>query len=960
MMSLRHAPSDGRAISFGTFRLIPAQRLLLESEKPVQLGSRAIEILMSLVDRAGESVSKEELIARVWPDTIVDESNLKVHIAALRKALGDGRNGKRYVINIPGRGYRFVGSISRLEFDEPARSSDPTIVQTSRSHAPISQIYGRAKNVAVLSLQLLEHRFVTIVGPGGIGKTTVALATVQEIAASFRDGIKFVDLAPLNDPSLVSSALAALLGIAVYSNPTPSLLDYLRDKQMLIVLDSCEHVIEAAAALAEDLLEGCAGLMILATSREPTQGAGERVYRLPPLELPPVCDALAAADAVAYPAIRLFVERVAACIDGFQLSEADAPEVSDICRRLDGNALAIEMAAGRVSSFGVGGVNRRLDDRFRLLKGGRRTALPRHRALSATIDWSYDLLSEFERTILRRLAVFTRVFTMEAASAVAGGVEVAPTEVPDGLSLLVNKSLLSADLGNSIATYRLLDTTRAYALEKLIESGEYDQQARRHAEHYLKICERARDESTEQNTPDWVCTYGGHLDDTRAALDWTFSVGGDAALGVQLTISAIPLWLNMSLMDECRKGVTRALEFALISDRERMVLLTALGVSLYSIGPKPDTKAAWTDVLKIADILQDDDFRLRALWGLWVVGVTGGKQRPALALARKFANLAAKKNDRVASLMGERLIGNSLHFLGEHSKGLEYIERMLSHSVAGDNRSHAVRFQFDQFVSASAYAARILWVTGFPDQALRTAETGVAQARALGHSLSLCYILGSAACPLALAVGNLNAAERNVATLIDHSDRHGLSLWQVMGRRFKGNLGIKTGDHGAGLKLLFNAIDALHEAGFALYHTEALAEYAEALATVGHIAQGLVIINRALAQSRRNEERWCLPELLRIKGDLTLLTAADGAVAAAEELFLESVDWARRQQALSWELRTSVSLARLRRDQGRVGEAHEELAITYARFTEGFATADLEAARKLMAELGKMSSQAAD
>jgi predicted ATPase len=285
---------------------------------------------------------------------------------------------------------------------------------------------------------------------------------------------------------------------------------------------------------------------------------------------------------------------------------------------------------------------------------------------------------------------------------------------------------------------------------------------------------------------------------------------------------------------------------------------------------------------------------------------------------------------------------------------------MLCHSVAGDNRSHAVRFQFDQSVSASAYAARILWITGFPDQAFRTAETGVAQARALGHSLSLCYILGSAACPIALAAGDLNAAERNVAMLIDHSDRHGLALWQIMARRFKGNLCIKTGELDAGSKMLFNAIDGLHEAGFALYHTEALAEYAEALAAVGHIAQGLVIINRALAQSRRNEERWCLPELLRIKGNLTLLTAADGGAAAAEKLFLESLDWARSQQALSWELRTSISLAALRRDQGCVGQAHEELAITYARFTEGFATADLTAARKLMAELGKMQYQTAD
>lgn len=959
-MSLRRVLSDDQAISFGTFRLIPAQRLLLESERAVQLGSRAIEILMALVERAGESVSKEELIARVWPDTIVEESNLKVHIAALRKALGDGRNGNRYVINIPGRGYRFVASIFRPDFDEPIPASNASIVQTNRLRAPISRMYGRVDNVAVLLHQLSEHRFVTIVGPGGIGKTTVALTIIDEIAASFTDGVQFVDLARLSDPSLVPSALAALLGIAVYSDPTPNLVDHLRQKQMLVVLDSCEHVIEAAAALADGLLEYCEGLVILATSREPTQGSGERVYRLPPLECPPASGLLSAAEALRYSAIQLFVERVGAAIDGFQLSDAEAPLIAEICQKLDGNALAIEMAAGRVSTFGIGGVHRRLDDRFRLLKGGRRASLPRHRALSTTIDWSYNLLSEPERTILRRLAVFAGVFTAEAAINITTIADMAAPEVADSLALLVNKSLISADLASSIAIYRLLDTTRAYALEKLVERNEYDQQARRHAEYYLTICDHAREKSTGQNTPDWVIAYGGLLDDARAALRWAFSASGDAALGVRLTISAVPLWQNMSLMEECRKSVSRALEAGQISDRQRMVLLTALGVALYSIGPKPETKSAWTDVLRIADALDDDDFRLRALWGLWVVGVTGGKQRPALALARKFANLAAKKKDHVAALMGERLIGTSLHFLGENGRGRQHIERSLSHFVPGDNRSHAVRFQFDQFVSASAYAARISWIMGFPDQALRTAEIGVAQALALGHSLSLCYILGSAACPLTLAVGDLSAAERNVTMLIDHSDRHGLALWQIMARRFKGHFDVKTGERDAGSKLLFNAIDSLHEAGFVLYHTEALAEYAEVLGAIGHIAQGLVIINRALAQSRRHEERWCLPELLRIKGDLTLLSTVNGGEAAAEEIFLESLDWARRQQALSWELRTSISLARLRRDRGRASQAHDELAATYARFTEGFATGDLKAARKLLTGLGEMSTQTAD
>src|SRR6204780_2956275 len=558
--------SSDHAISFGSFRLISTQRLLLESGKPVQLGSRALEILLALVERAGESIRREDLIARVWPHSIVDDSNLKVHIAALRKALGDGLNGNRYIVNIPGRGYRFVAPIlKREEIGSP--TSTEAALQSQNARAPIHRVFGRSKVTAALRGQLSEYRFVTIVGPGGIGKTTVALTIIDQIAASFTDGVQFVDLARLSDPSLVPSALAALLGIAVYSDPTPNLVDHLRQKQMLFVLDSCEHVIEAAATLADGLLEYCEGLVILATSRDPTQGSGERVYRLPPLECPPTSGLLSAAEAFRYSAIQLFVERVGAAIDGFQLSDADAPFIAEICQKLDGNALAIEMAAGRVSTFGIGGVHRRLDDRFRLLKGGRRASLPRHRALSTTIDWSYNLLSEPERTILRRLAVFAGVFTAEAAIHITKIADMAAAEVADSLALLLNKSLILADPASSVAIYRLLDNTRAYALEKLVERNEYDQQARRHAEYYLTICDHAREKSTEQNTPDWVIAYGGLLDDARAALRWAFSASGDAALGVRLTISAVPLWQNMSLMEECRKSVSRVLEIGQIGDQ---------------------------------------------------------------------------------------------------------------------------------------------------------------------------------------------------------------------------------------------------------------------------------------------------------------------------------------------------------------------------------------------------------
>src|SRR5262245_53870544 len=379
--------SADHAISFGPFRLVPSQQLLLEDGKPVRLGSRALEILIALAERPNELVRKEDLIARVWPDTFVEEGNLRVHIATLRRALGDGQGGRRYVTNIPGRGYRFVAPIS-LFADQEVRASLPsTAMPTYDVPAPPTRMLGRDDVVNSLISQLPRRRFITLAGPGGIGKTTVALAVADRSTASYRDGVRFVDLAALTDSLLVPSALGFVLGLAIRSdNPIPGLVAFLRDKKMLLVLDSCEHVIDAAASLAEQVLRGAPGVHILTTSREALRAEGERVQRLGPLGVPAVSAGLTAEEAITYPAIQLFVERATESLDTFELTDADAPVVADVCRRLDGIALAIELAAGRVDAFGVRGLAARLDDRFRLLTHGRRTALPRHQTLSATLD----------------------------------------------------------------------------------------------------------------------------------------------------------------------------------------------------------------------------------------------------------------------------------------------------------------------------------------------------------------------------------------------------------------------------------------------------------------------------------------------------------------------------------------------------------------------------------------------
>jgi predicted ATPase/DNA-binding winged helix-turn-helix (wHTH) protein len=480
------------SFSFGRFRLLPGEQILLEDEKPVRLGSRALDILTMLVEHAGELVSRDELTARVWPDTFVEESSLRVHIAGLRRALGDGHAGNRYVANIPGRGYRFVAPVAVSEETGPAAPKPPTAAPTHNLPASLIRMIGRDAVANTLSAELPRRRFITIVGPGGIGKTTVALAVANRRIAAYRDGVRYVDLASLTDPLLVPSMLACVFGLATSAgNRTPELIAFLRNKKMLVVFDSCEHVIESAAALAVDLLKSAPGQNILATCREPLCAEGECVRRLMPLKVPAATRKLTATEALAFPAVQLFVERAIERLDTFELTDADAPIVAEICRKLDGIALAIELAAGRVDAFGLRELARLLDDRFRLLMRGRRTAQRRHQTLNAALDWSYEFLQECERIILRRLAVFDSYFTLESAIAVAGDSEIATVDVVNALANLVANSLVTADIASDVVHYRLLETTRVYARGKLAESGELERVARRHAENLQNVLAQA-------------------------------------------------------------------------------------------------------------------------------------------------------------------------------------------------------------------------------------------------------------------------------------------------------------------------------------------------------------------------------------------------------------------------------------------------------------------------------------
>jgi predicted ATPase/DNA-binding winged helix-turn-helix (wHTH) protein len=945
----------------GGWEIDLTRRELRVGGKPVAIGGRAFEIVEALVQSAGELVTKDELMSRVWRGAIVEENTLQVHISAVRKALGADRV---LLKTNSGRGYRLLGSWTAREAGASpmwgeARAA-PTTVQPAQGNVPAiaAELVGRSDAVKHVRDLLSAYRSVTLTGPGGIGKTALALEVAR--APSSFDGERWlIELASLPDPRLVSSAVASVLGLKMAGSEISAELiaRAIGDRKLLLLLDNCEHVVEMAAEVAESVLRLCPNATVLATSREVLRIAGEHVYRVLPLEVPPP-DRDAPSDLLGHSAVQLFLARMAALATDPAADAASLSTIAAICRRLDGIPLAIEFAAARAATLGLSQVARLLDDRFRLLTGGRRTALPRHQTLRATLDWSHELLAETERVLFRRVAIFAGSFSLGAACDVAASPELRASDIIDGISSLAAKSLVVAEVGG-VARYRLLDTTRAYASEKLSGIGEREGIARRHAAYYRDLFEHAEAEWEVRSTAEWIDEYGWRIDNLRAALDWAFSTGGDATLGVELTAAAVPLWMLLSLVDECRGRIERALA-ALDAEtnphpRREMQLHAALGEALtYTRGATPEYEAAWKKALEVAERLDDAEYQLRSLWGLWSFYLTRGRHRIAVEMAQRFRTLAAHRPDPEDRLFGDRMIGVAQHHLGDQLSARRHLEQVSTHHDPSSHRPDVIPFQTDfrRFqtnfrISANAFLARVLWFQGFSDQAVQKAEMTVAEAEATGDALSLYLGLAMAACPIALLVGDLVAAEHYVGMLLEHSTRHALPHWRAYGRCYQGALVMRCGDIRSGAGLLRAGFADLGEAESAVLRLVKLLAV-ETLGHAGQITGGLTSIEEAIEHSERLEERWLTAELLRVKGELLLLQGGTGSAAAAEDHFRQAIDWAVPQGALSWELRAAMSLAGLLRDQGRSADAKTLLQPAYDRFTEGFDTADLKKAKLLL------------
>jgi predicted ATPase/DNA-binding winged helix-turn-helix (wHTH) protein len=936
------------AIVFEPFRLFPSRQLLLEADKPVRLGSRALELLIALARRPGDVVCKDELIAQIWPGVFVGEGNLRVHIAALRRALGDGHAGRRFIVTVQGKGYSFVGPLVHSNEEEIAQH---VIAEAGLDHfpTPLRRVIGRRSVCDALIEEISRRRFVTIVGPGGVGKTTVALTVAAALSASYRDGVRFVDLATVVTPGLVQSALASAIDVPVSTDsPVPAILSALCDKEMLVVLDSCEHVLDAAASLCEAIFNGARRVHVLATSREALRVEGERIHRLDPLEVPAESEGLGATKALSYPAIQLFAERAVESVHDFKLADSEASVAANICKRLDGLPLAIELAASRVEAFGIHGLAALLDDQLQLLQHGHRRSLPRHQTISAALDWSYNLLPEAERVVLRRLAVLSGAFTFECAAAVIADDEIRRSRIADDIANLVSASLVVVDITREVASYRLLDSTRAYAREKLMSSDEYHRVSRRHAEYFRIFFQEIEPGLVGSPAGDAIAAQRHQIDDLRSALDWSFSPDGDAALGIALTAAGIPMWLSLSLVEECRVRVEQALTTIATggkSDpRSIMQLHTALGMCLFTRGPGPESNAAFSKALEVAESIGSAEYRLRALWGLWFGRSQNGEHAPALKIAEQITEVASVNGDQVSQALADRALGITYHFMGDQIKACQFLQRMIDRQVGDVRKSLIIRYHFDPLISGRMRYAWVLWQLGYPEKANQIVTANRDEVFSIDHAISACTAIGLGACPVALACGHFDTASDYITYMIDQASKHRLTTWQAWGRCLHGALLIRQGHTAAGLEILQPTLGRLSERKYPLWSAMFQPDLASAMAATGKGAQALAVIGEALAGAEFRQEGWQLPELLRVKGEILRQQDVD----AAEVCFRSSLDLARRQQAQSWELRAAMGLARLCVEQGRGTVACSVLEEVYNRFTEGFDTVDLVAARAFL------------
>jgi predicted ATPase/DNA-binding winged helix-turn-helix (wHTH) protein len=897
------------AYAFGKFRFLPRRQLLVCGEVPVRVGARALDLLQLLIERQGELVSKSDLIRFAWPDTFVHESNLKVNIAALRRALRQDGSEPSYIVTVSGRGYRLAVP-ARVETTPDATSAARSGGNSTASLPALPDPVGRDDDIADLVAAARRHGVVTIVGPAGVGKTTVAVAAARQLAEGLPHGACFVDLAAINDSQLVCAAIASALGLGTgLADLLVGIVAALRSTNRLLILDNCEHVLSTAATVAEHIRKSVPDVRIIATSREPLRIRLENVYRLQPLQYPDLEMQLDGPHAMTFPAVALFVTRAQQAA-GFRLSDRDAPVVAEICRRLDGIPLAIELAAPRLQTYDAATLLQHLQRSFGLLNHGPRSAPLRHQALQTTLDWSYRLLTDAEARSLRLLSVFAGTFGRDDVVAVAGELKTPPNESAAVLENLASKSLVAQNHAGERPHYRLLDATRSYVRERLRAEGEHRRTCEAHARYLLQVFQQAEVEWSRLSREAWLASYGGRAHDLRKAIDWAFCADGDPEIGIRLTVAAIPLWDELSSIGECSQRVRTALQAArVLPDCDpilQMKLATAHARSLaFAERLDPDAEAACRESVRLARANGDADYHLRSVWGLAVLQSFTGRHRDVDASLDELDAVAKRAGDRRARPAIERFRYMTRFYRGEIAQAHEALRRLARRQRRPDSSPNISRFQIDPYVVTRTSLAFVSWVRGDVAEAVRTATLALDGARAANHIVSESNALALAVIPIALWTGQLDAAERHASRLVETLNQKGLTSWGPLSDFFRATIRHRRGEPSA-IDGMQTAVDRILSSGFLLRAPLYLGMLAEAALERDQVQLANVSIANALAQAERQDEAWCQAELLRISG---LVEWHLGKYSSAERTLRRAMTTAGEAGALSFRARAASDLA---------------------------------------------------
>lgn len=941
-------------IAFGPFVCAPRERLLLKDGVPVEIGGRSLDLLLVLIERPGHVIHRRELLKRVWPDVVVEDGSLRFHMTNLRKVLGDGVDGARYVATQVGVGYAFVAPVRSLP-DEPAQYSDtaaPPTPPPARLPPRPPHVIGRESDVQLLGERLVDIPLFTIVGPGGVGKTTLAVEAAHEALHRFADGAGFVDLATLENPALIPSAIAGALGISVQGDdPLTVVLSHIRSRRLLLILDNCEHLVEGVAQIVDRIRETAPHVSILATSRETLRVAREHVHWLAPLGYPVDSAGLTLEQLLEYPAIQLFVERAAAGNSTFVIDFDSARRIADMCRQLDGMALPIELTAVRVATHGLLATSQLLDQRLSLHWTGRRTSTPRHQTLQATLDWSYDLLSPAEQLVLDRLSIFLGLFSLNAALAVAIDEAIDAETATAALEELTAKSLLAPDRSISSSCYRLLEMTRTYARKKLLARGvdEYNATSQRHAGYILQVLENRSTSSHDFQTD--ARRFSLMLGNVRTALEWSHGPTGDLSIGVPLAAASTRVFMTLSLLIECRSWSERAV--SQLGDRfagtsVELELQAALGLSLmFTRGNSEASEKALRRALDIATALDDRWNQLRLLGRLHIFHERIGDFATASAWADRAVRVADEIDEPEAIAVAASLAGISHHLAGDQTLARHELERSLREGLRSD-RSRTVHYGFDHRNRSGIALARVLWLLGQADFSRHVTSHIVQEAARLDHPVTHCIALVWTL-SIHLWTGDLDQAQASLDTFAQNAEMNAFGPYIAASAGFRGQLGIQRGQPEGALCLLEESLSRLHSARYELLTSTFEAALVEGMILRGRCDQALDVANIAIDRCNDNGEQYMMPELLRLKA--ISLHRLGRPLADVEALFQASIDCARRQGARSWELRGAMDLARLRIEDGRTTEALALLDPVRNAFVEGLDTMDLRTADALLQRL---------